>query len=71
MHCVRTRIVLDVADGCGWTRMLVLVIIALSGNKNTKNKTYLMNGTITWFSVDAQGGGSGRRCTMVVTVDAG
>ena len=51
--------------------MLVLVIIALSGNKNTKNKTYLMNGTITWFSVDAQDGGSGRRCAMVVTVDAG
>ena len=51
--------------------MLVLVIIALSGNKNTKNKTYLMNGTITWSSVDAQGGGSGRRCAMVVTaVDA-
>ena len=57
MRCVRARIVLDVADGRGWTRMLVLVIIALSGNKNTKNKTYLMNGTITWFSVDAQGGG--------------
>ena len=50
--------------------MLVLVNIMLSGNKNTKNKTYLMNGTITWFSIDTQGGGSGRRHAMVVAVDA-
>ena len=56
---MQTQIILDVADGCGWTRMLVLVIIVLSGNKNTKNKTYLMNGTTMWFSVGAQGGGSG------------
>ena len=33
MCCVRTQIVLDVADGHGWTQMLVLVIMALSGNK--------------------------------------
>ena len=25
--------------------------------QNTKNKTYLMNGTIMWLSIDAQGGG--------------
>ena len=33
MRCVRTWIVLDMADGRRWTRMLVLVIMALSGNK--------------------------------------
>ena len=33
MCCMWTWIVLDVADGRGWTQMLVLVIMALSGNK--------------------------------------
>ena len=45
--------------GRGWTRVLVLAIIALSGKKK-KKKTYLMNWSSTWLSVDARGGCSGR-----------
>ena len=40
------------ADGRGWTRMLVLVIIAL-GEKKEKKKPYLMNGASAWLSIDA------------------
>ena len=43
--------------GRGWTRVLVLVIIAFSGKKK---KTHLMNWSNAWLSVDARGGGSGR-----------
>ena len=38
--------------------MLALVIIALSGKKESK-KIYLMNWSSAWLSVDARGGGSG------------
>ena len=45
--------------GRGWTRVLELVIIALSGKKEEKKKTYLMNWASVWQSVDVRGGGSG------------
>ena len=35
-------------DGCGWTQMLMLVIITLS-----EKKTYLMNGASVWVVVVA------------------
>ena len=46
--------------GRGWTRVLALVITALSGKKKRKKTTYLMNWSSTWLSVDARGGCSGR-----------
>ena len=47
-------------DERGWAQVLELVIIALSGKKKEKKKTYLMNWASTWLSVDARGGSSGR-----------
>ena len=58
-------------DGCRWarmgagdgrrcTRMLELVIIALSEGKKRTKKTLLNKWASAWLSVDARCGGSGR-----------
>ena len=63
----------DGADGCGWTPMVVLVIIKSS----VRGKKYLLDAwgaTNMWLSDNARGGGGGRRRrhrAVVATVDRG